>query len=1059
MRRYLVGIAVLLIVYSLNAQESFPGAEGYGSITRGAYNGSAQPIILIVDDLSYENVGDEATGRGTFVWAIQREYPRIIVFEVSGTINLTPLRGISIDVMNPYISIYGQTAPSPGIMIRGGYLRFYTHDVIIQHLRFRAGDECPPEEIDAIAFRDDVYNVMVDHCSFSWSIDECIGINTYNQGHNFTFSNCIVSEALNDTYHSKDKHSKGITVMSTNSISVIKNLIAHNFDRAPFFNSGYTDIWVANNLIYNIAINRIYFKNEWNDNHIVCKASLVGNVMKFGPNHTTGSTIIRVGAMEPGSKLYIEDNYVAGVSNQWDMVLNEVGPDIVATVPEIWMDEDIILPNSEVEDYIYTYCGARPTDRDVVDERIIYETQTGTGHIIDSQNDVGGWPILEENNITLNIPLIPHADDNGDGYTILEEWLYEQHRNLLGLESHANSAPIIENQAYDIHEEELEGTFIVNIIATDPDDDVLRYSLLAGNDEGIFTVDQGTGALSFTSESINFESNPTYLLTINVSDNETPPLSDQATITINLISAQLYNNPPNIEDQTFIAEIIDTSSGYIGTVVADDPDIGQELTFEIIGGNNEGYFSINPLNGQLYLTTIDLNENITNYQLHVRVADNGDAPMMDSAHIGITLIDEQTTVYYIDPENSSDPMENGSLDHPYDNWTDVIWEDNSHYYVKRGTVIQQEKILITASNLVIDAYGSGPIPVLISTSTDFGMTVYDKANITIRNLHIIADEAIACVAFTGSECRNILVENCCFEGAISGLRIIDGNEYQIQYNIFRNKSEGIFTIAETANIYYNIFQGNETAIHINCYNSFNKIFNNVFYDNRCGLSASFGELLLYNNIFYLISISDKALNLQLDHLVSDHNIFYPEQDGFLVMNETTYNTLNDFQYSLNLDLNSFTSDPQFRNILLYNFNLDPESPAIDAGIYVGVNFDIFGSDVPMGNAPDIGSFETNISNYNNFNDHKIKPSDNQDNKFILYPNPSEGIFNLKFNTADTKLNKVEVTDITGKVILQQQYDQNERYAEEIDLLGKPKGIYFINVTLSDDLYSRKVIIR
>ena len=425
-------LLIFLAVFSIicKGQLIYPHSEGFGSDSRAAYGGSIHPKILLVDNLSTSNNGDEQTGRGTFIWGITRDYPRIILFEISGTIDLTPLGGISIDIRSPYISIYGQTAPSPGITIRGGYLRFYTHDVLIQHIRFRTGDENPPEEVDCISMRAGSYNIVVNHCSMSWSVDECIGVNTSNLGHNITLSNCIVSEALSNSYHSKGEHSKAITILATQHVSIIKNLIAHHTDRSPFFNDGCTNIWVANNMIYNVALNRIYFKNEWNDEHIICYASIVGNYLKMGPDHTSGNTILRIAEMEPGSKVFLEDNYVPGVNEQWDMVINEVGNDIVSYTPIIWLENFQLLNVANVPEYIYYTSGARPLDRDNVDQRVIHTVQNGTGAIINSQDEVGGWPELEENSRVLTIPLNPHQEYDSTGYTNLEIWAYQYHLQL-----------------------------------------------------------------------------------------------------------------------------------------------------------------------------------------------------------------------------------------------------------------------------------------------------------------------------------------------------------------------------------------------------------------------------------------------------------------------------------------------------------------------------------------------------------------------------------------------------------------------------------------------------
>ncbi len=148
-------------------------------------------------------------------------------------------------VDHPYTAIYGQTAPSPGITLKGCTLSVMTHDVIIQHLRIRPGDKdgVKPDNRDGIAINDgpngDTYNIVIDHCSVSWSIDENIQIydNVYsNRVYNATVSNTLISEALNYSLHSNGRHGMGMLVRGQN-ISILRNLLVHNQGRNPLISS------------------------------------------------------------------------------------------------------------------------------------------------------------------------------------------------------------------------------------------------------------------------------------------------------------------------------------------------------------------------------------------------------------------------------------------------------------------------------------------------------------------------------------------------------------------------------------------------------------------------------------------------------------------------------------------------------------------------------------------------------------------------------------------------------------------------------------------------------
>lgn len=200
---------------------AFPGAEGGGMYTPGGRGGK----VIVVTSL-------EDSGPGTFREACETGGARIIVFNVSGVIRLKS----PISVRAPYVTIAGQTAPGDGICITGQSFLIDTHDVVIRHMRFRRGAQ-------DVAFRDDavggnaVGNIMVDHCSASWGLDENMSIyrHVYNRGAdghglklptvNITIQNSIFSEAL-DTYN----HAFGATIGGHNSM-FCRNLFASNISR------------------------------------------------------------------------------------------------------------------------------------------------------------------------------------------------------------------------------------------------------------------------------------------------------------------------------------------------------------------------------------------------------------------------------------------------------------------------------------------------------------------------------------------------------------------------------------------------------------------------------------------------------------------------------------------------------------------------------------------------------------------------------------------------------------------------------------------------------------
>jgi hypothetical protein len=363
-----------------------------------------------------------ASGSGSLVACTGASGPRVCVFEVSGTIQTTS----EVKVSNPYITIAGQTAPSPGITIRGAGLRIVTHDVLVQHLRIRVGDDPggpSPDNRDGLGIEgtSGVYNIVIDHVSISWAVDENVAI-WYEGVQDITIMNSVITEALFSSTHPKGAHSMGMIIggvdyAAGSRISIIKNLFAHNNERNPQYGGNQNSSFVfTNNLVYNWGTYG-YGTRLRNGG----KASVVGNVYISGANSNDNAMVVLSGS---SFQVYLNDIMVDGnaPTDAWDIVNGTSSPRVNS--PPIWVDDFAPMSSALVEDYVLNNVGARPVDRDSVDIRVIQSVRNGTGQVIDSQSDVGGWPVLAENNRILVIPSNPNGDDNGNGYTNLEEWLH-----------------------------------------------------------------------------------------------------------------------------------------------------------------------------------------------------------------------------------------------------------------------------------------------------------------------------------------------------------------------------------------------------------------------------------------------------------------------------------------------------------------------------------------------------------------------------------------------------------------------------------------------------------
>ncbi|ABA88763.1 Amb_all domain repeat protein [Syntrophotalea carbinolica DSM 2380] len=405
----------------------YPGAEGYGTETPGGRGGQ---IIKVT------NLND--SGTGSLRAAIQASGARIVVFEVSGIIELQS----ELIITNPYITIAGQTAPAPGIMLKNRRLKVSAHDVVIQHIRVRPGDErsyntSEEGERDCLGIvgHSDIYNVVVDHCSFQWAVDEVIGLWGYSNSRldNITISNCIVSEGLDNSIHPKGAHSKGFLIGDyAKKVTVLRNLISSSDDRnGPNAKGGTTSV-VINNYVYNAGRSgRMHYSDSYGAGPLF--QSTVGNVFRDGPEYATQAPLWWADNTKSGSQVYASDNLIQRLDESVASVPLMDPPswgNPQVSTPPVPYDNVTILPTDSVKSYVLKNSGARPAERwttygDRIDERVISDVWNGSGAMIDTPAQGGGWPTYAQNTRQFVAPGNPNGDDDGDGYTNIEEVLHQ----------------------------------------------------------------------------------------------------------------------------------------------------------------------------------------------------------------------------------------------------------------------------------------------------------------------------------------------------------------------------------------------------------------------------------------------------------------------------------------------------------------------------------------------------------------------------------------------------------------------------------------------------------
>lgn len=413
---------------------AFPGAEGGGKFSFGGRGGKVFVVTNLDDD-----------GPGSLRWACEQGGARIVVFNVAGIIRLsTPLI-----IRAPYITIAGHTAPGDGICVAGESVWINTHDVIIRYMRFRRGETWVGRRDDAIG-GNPVGNIMIDHVSASWGLDENMSMyrHMYNDSTgaveqklgtvNITIQNSIFGEAL-DTWN----HSFGSTLGGENC-TFMRNLWANNTGRNPSI--GWHGIF---NFVNNVVYNWVHRSIDGGDYRALY--NIINNYFKPGPatpKNTVGHRILKPesgrsklkyrtygrayvsGNIMEGYPEITKDNWKGGVQVEEQKDAGQYEAEMRWPKP-LPMAALTIVDAEQARQFVLNNAGATLPKRDAVDNRIVEQVRTGkvvvpagvtppqtqfkhrrmpldsykTGIITDI-SQVGGYPDYKG---------APHKDSDNDG--------------------------------------------------------------------------------------------------------------------------------------------------------------------------------------------------------------------------------------------------------------------------------------------------------------------------------------------------------------------------------------------------------------------------------------------------------------------------------------------------------------------------------------------------------------------------------------------------------------------------------------------------------------------
>lgn len=432
-----IAFAVMMSFCVTHAEKikAFPEAEGFGAYAQGGRGGQLFWVTTLAD-----YGPDDAPIEGSLRKAIEAEGPRMILFKIGGIIALkAPLV-----IRNPYVTLAGHTAPWNGICLKNYGLQIReTHDVIVRYLRVRPGDEMG-KEIDAIS----VYKsqqVILDHCSASWGTDETLSV-TGAGTDSVTVQWCFIAESLNESVHDKGAHGYGSLIRADGRLSFHHNLYAHHTTRCPrpgTYGEQSVVLDFRNNVIYNWKSMAGYSRAD------SVRINLVGNYYKPGPSTQGRDAIFQIGGET--TLMYASNNILEGKEHgddDWQLIEGSGWWNWLFGLEAYKLDQPIpvspVITEKTKDNYfqVLRFAGVNLQMRDAVDRRIMQEIEEGKGQIINSQSDVGGWPVYDSarypydqdndgmpDRWELHHKLDPkdgsnHAKDtDGDGYSDLEEFL------------------------------------------------------------------------------------------------------------------------------------------------------------------------------------------------------------------------------------------------------------------------------------------------------------------------------------------------------------------------------------------------------------------------------------------------------------------------------------------------------------------------------------------------------------------------------------------------------------------------------------------------------------
>ncbi len=617
--------------------------------------------------------------------------------------------------------------------------------------------------------------------------------------------------------------------------------------------------------------------------------------------------------------------------------------------------------------------------------------------------------------------LTVRATDNGSPS------LYSQATITITVVSQSNQAPVIANQAFNIAPNSANGTSVGMVLATDPNaGQTLTYSITGGNTNSCFNINTANGVIYVTNSAALTPQ--TFALTVRATDNGSPVLYSQATVTISVTSS---NQPPDIANQAFSIAPNSPNGTSVGWVMATDPNAGQTLTFSITGGNTNSCFNINTANGVIYVTNSAALTPQT-FALTVRATDNGSLVLYSQATVTISVTSSNQPPVIANQAFSIAPNSPNGTSVGWVMATDPNAGQTLTFSITGGNT--NSCFNINTANGVIYVTNSAALTpqtfALTVRATDNGSPVlYSQATVTITVISTNQPPVIANQAFS-------IAPNSPNGTSVGWVMATDPNAGQtLTFSITGGNTNSCFNI-NTANGV--IYVTNSTALNPQTFTLTVRATDN-------------GSPVLYSQAAVTVTVTPSSnMSFQSQEFTFSDDLLSGSPVGTVIVNNLSENQSVSYIFPDETFGKGFEINPTTGDITIAN----PED------ISLGINQIRIKITDPTNNYPTIdGNITINVTEKSAINrtNHSTDISETPTTiEAVLSPNPShDGIFKLNFRGKASSV-LIQAFDLSGKMIASFVTEPSTDVI--VDLSSQPKGIYILKVQKDETWKSFKAII-